>query len=176
MRRAALLLALLSGCSAVSQYQPRVLARGELTVRYDEVFELWSGGKRVSRGLTWTGLEDHVECVPLAREHARMARVAGQSALAFSILGGTLGVLALGGLVGLADKAHQWEWLGSGLASGAAGLGFAIAGHALRPRANGHAIDAHNFYNDAVGSLGATCADLKYPPPAGPHPINYYDE
>jgi hypothetical protein len=46
----------------------------------------------------------------------------------------------------------------------AAGLGGAITGVVLaaigrheKNVANGHAVDAMNYYNDAVGSLGGTC-------------------
>jgi hypothetical protein len=105
-----------------------------------------------------------------AREHAAAARADGRRALGFSIAGGLLGGLALGGFIGLADDEHRWVWLGSGLGSAAVGLVFAGLGRLERNRANGHAVDAINYYNDAVGSLGATCADLTYPPPAGPAP------
>jgi hypothetical protein len=169
------LLLLASGCSATSRYSPQWLARGELTVRYDDHFEMWAAGRRVAHGLAWEGLPAFVRCVPEAEEHARKARHSGRAALALSILGGTLGLAGLGGLAGLADPQYQWHWLGGGLASAALGLGFSIGGQALRNRANGQAIDAMNFYNDAVGSLGATCDDLRYPEPAGPMPAEPRD-
>ena len=170
MTRAAVALAcmLATGCSAATQYVPRVTARGELTIRYDDAFEAWNNNRRVARGLRWRGLDDFVRCVPQAHAEAVGARAAGTRAIVFSAVGGALGVLALGGLYGLYDTNHEWQWLGAGVGSAAAGLLFASLGRMSRNIANGRAVDAVNFYNDAVGSLGATCADLTYPPPAPP--------
>lgn len=161
------------GCADTS-YAPRVVARGELTLRYHHAaYEMWAGGRQVTRGLRWNGLEPYVACVDEAREHAREAHEAGSAVLPLAVVGGSLGVLSLGGFVGFADTNHEWQWLGSGIA--VAGLGVALAATArlLRNRANGHAIDAMNFYNDSVGALGATCANLTYPAPSGdvPPPI-----
>ncbi|HNN97929.1 MAG TPA: hypothetical protein PKI03_36950, partial [Pseudomonadota bacterium] len=50
------------------------------------------------------------------------------------------------------------------------GLTLSIVSWRLKNHANGHAHDAVNFYNDSVGSLGATCDDLSYPSPVGPAP------
>ncbi|MBV8201017.1 MAG: hypothetical protein JOZ15_10390 [Acidobacteria bacterium] len=51
-------------------------------------------------------------------------------------------------------------------------LGLALVGGGAQAKvdANGHAVDAMNYYNDAVGALGATCDDLTYPRAAGPAP------
>jgi hypothetical protein len=167
---AVILCVTVGGCAASSSYVPQVTARGEIVLRYDNAFEAWSAGKRVARGLRWRGLTDFVRCVPPARDEARGAEAAGARAIGFSAVGGALGVLALGGLYGLADTNHEWQWLGAGLGSAAAGLLFASLGRMSRNIANGRAVDAINLYNDAVGSLGATCSDLRYPPPAGPVP------
>lgn len=165
----ALLLVVCAGC-AETRYVPRVVARGELTLRYHGGYEMWAGGRRVARGLGWAGLAEYVGCVGVARGHAEAARRAGRAAVALSVAGGTLGVLALGGLTGLADTDHQWAWLGGGLAAAGVGVALAATGRLMRNRANGNAVDAMNEYDDAVGALGATCADLRYPPPAGPAP------
>jgi hypothetical protein len=174
VRAAALILvaALLPLGCAETQYVPTVVARGELTLRYHGHYEMWGGGRReVARGLAWKGLEGYVGCVPRAREHAAAARSSGRAAIALSIVGGVLGVSAIGGLVGaLTDKDNDVAWLGGGVAAAVLGVSLAATGRLERNRANGHAIDALNYYNDAVGALGATCADLTYPPPAGPAP------
>src|SRR5205807_1195261 len=65
------------GCSATSQYAPQVVARGELTVRYDGSLEMWAGGRRVASGNRWQGLGPFVRCVPPAVEHATRARSSG---------------------------------------------------------------------------------------------------
>jgi hypothetical protein len=158
--------ALVGGC-AETQYPPQVVARGELTLRYHGAYEMWGGGRRVARGLGWAGLTEYVGCVPAARAHAMAARSAGRAALGLSIAGGVIGGAALGGLIGLVDTDHQWQWLGGGLAMAAAGVVLAGIGRMERNAANGHAVDAMNHYNDAVGALGATCDDLTYPPPTG---------
>jgi hypothetical protein len=158
-----------AGC-ATTVYSPQVVARGELTLRYDEGFEMWAGGRRVARGLSYDGLPHYVRCVPAAAEQARAARHDGIAALTLSALGGSLGVISLGGLYGLNDSAHQWAWFGSGIATAVTGTVLAGLGRLYRNSANGHAVDAMNFYNDSVGSLGATCDDLRYPPPLGPIP------
>ena len=167
---AAVVAVAVAGC-ADTRYDARIVARGELTLRYHHAtYGMWAGGRQVSRGLEWDGLEAYVACVDEAREHARQAHEAGRAVLPLAIIGGSLGVLSLGGLVGLADKDHEWAWLGGGLA--VAGLGVALAATARleRNQANGHAVDAMSFYNDRVGALGATCADLRYPAPADAAP------
>lgn len=157
------------GCAS-TQYTPRVVARGELTLRYDGGFEAWGGGRKVASGLTWIGLSDYVRCAPQAKEQADSARGSGVGAVVSSVLAGGLGVAALGGLYGLADERNQWTWLGAGLGAAAGGLVFGVLAQALKNSANGHAADAVNYYNDQVGSLGATCDDLVYPPSAGEAP------
>src|SRR5579862_9054880 len=74
-----------SGCST-TLYAPQVVARGELTLRYNEGFEMWAGGARVARGLSYRGLEQYVRCVPEAREHAHRATSASMAAIALSAL------------------------------------------------------------------------------------------
>jgi hypothetical protein len=159
-----------SGCAS-SNYSAQVVARGELTLRYDGGFEMSAAGRRVASGLTYGGLEHHVRCVPQAREHAVRAASAGRAAIAFSVLGGTLGAGGLVGLVGLVDQNNWVPWVAGGLGSAAIGLTFSILSWRYKNHANGNAIDAMNFYNDSVGSLGATCDELVYPAPAGPAPL-----
>jgi hypothetical protein len=163
------LVILLMGCVS-TQYAAQVVARGELTLQNRDGLEMRAAGRRVARGLSWNGLDRYVGCVAEAREHAVAARHNGRASTALAVLGGTFGVLALGGLVGFADRDHLWQWLAGGVGSGTLGAIFAGTSHLLRNRANGHAVDAMNYYNDAVGSLGATCDDLRYPPSAGAAP------
>jgi len=162
-----LLILWLAGC-ADTHYTPLVVARGELILSNHDGLQLHAGGHRVARAMSWRGLDRFVRCVPRAHENAAAAERDGSASVALAWLGGSFGVLALGGLVGVADQDHLWEWLAGGVASGVLGLAFAASSRMLRNRANGHAVDAMNFYNDAVGSLGATCDDLRYPPAAGP--------
>ena len=157
------------GCAS-TQYAPQVVARGELTMRYQGGFEIYAGRERLTGGLTYPRLAQHVRCVPEAARHAASARSNGVGAVVTSILGGTMGAGGLIGLVGLADQDHIGLWLGTGLALSTVGLTLSIVSWRLKNHANGHAHDAVNFYNDSVGSLGATCDDLSYPPPVGPAP------
>jgi hypothetical protein len=166
-----LLLASLSGAGcATTRYVPDVVARGEITLRYDNGFELQAGRQKLTHGLTYPGLAQYVRCVPEAARHARAAQQNGRGAVALSILGGVIGVSGLGGLYGLYDQQNLWPWLLSGVALGAIGTTLAGLSYRLKNHANGHAVDAVNYYNDSVGSLGATCDDLRYPEPAGPGP------
>lgn len=161
------LAAVVPGC-ATTQYQPAYVARGELTLRQGGGLELWAGGQRVAKGVRYRGLDTYVRCVPEAHTHARQARSHGAAAVTLSALGGVFGVAGLGGLYGIYDRPNILPWLLGGVGVGALGLTFSLLSWRSKSHANGHAVDAMNYYNDAVGSLGATCDDLTYPPPAGP--------
>ena len=169
---AVLALALLATGCATTRYQPRIVARGELTLRYDDGFEMWAGGREVAHGVTWRGLREYVRCVPDAKRLASEARGHGDGALATSILGATFGLGALGGLSGLAvdDRDTRYAILGTGVGLAVTGLVFALVSQGLKNGANGRAVDSMNFYNDSVGSLGATCDDLTYPAPIAAEP------
>lgn len=162
---------LLGGC-ATTQYQPQLVARGELTLRYDGGFVMQAQGKPVASGLSYRGLDQFVACVPEAHRHARSAQRHGGAAVALSVLGVTFSLASLGSLVGLSDSNHMWTWLGAGLGAGSIGLTLSALSWREKNQANGHALDAMNHYNDTVGSLGATCQDLRYPPAAGPSPAD----
>lgn len=157
----------LIGCAS-TQYAPQVVARGELTLRYEGGFQVYAGQNKLSSGLTYPRLTEYVRCVPQAQEHARRARSSGLGAVTTAVLGGLFGASGLIGLVGLVDQDRIGLWLGSGFALSTVGLTLSIVSWRLKNHANGNALDAVNFYNDSVGSLGATCQDLSYPPPAGP--------
>lgn len=164
---------LASGC--VSSMRPaQVMARGEIAVRMNDGLELTAEGRVVGRSPVFRELPEFVRCVEPARSDALVARHHGRRARAFSILGATLGLGALVGFAALADRDHAYAYLGTSLGSGLLGLGFASAGMRHKRVAIGRALDAANRYNDAVGSLGATCLDLRYPAPSGPRsPLPY---
>lgn len=147
----------LSGC-ATSQYGASYIAHGELIVHYQDGISLAAGDRPIANSPRFDGLADFVRCVPAAHQQARAARKAGTAGLVLSILGGSLGGLGAAGLVGLTDSDRRWQWLSSGLALAVSGAVLASVGRLLRVEASGRAIDATNFYNDAVGSVGKSCA------------------
>ena len=159
-----------SGC-ATSQYGAQVVAQGELTMRFDGGFVVEAGGQRLSQGYTYPHLDHFVRCVPKAQEHAQAARRSGRLAVGLSAAGGIVGASGLVGLAGLADQNHLFAWLGTGIALSTTGLVLTIVGYRYKTHANGHALDAVNFYNDSVGSLGASCDALSYPPPIADAPV-----
>lgn len=163
-----------AGCGGKTGYVPKVVAHSELTMRYDDGLEIWTGRRMLARAPGFEGLAHHVRCVPRAREHAEQAESDGATAIGTGWAGGVLGVLGLGGLAGLAfleeDEVKAYAILGSGVAVGLIGVVLAGFSRNLKNSANGHAVDALNYYNDAVGSLGGSCDNRKQrtpkPPPA----------
>lgn len=159
----------LFGCApGLSRYLPAVVARGELLVRYDDGVELWAGGQPVASGPRYHGLPAFVRCVPDAQRHAQEAVDAGAEGLGYSVTGGALAVVGLGGLAGLAFKDRNDTVMAAFFVTGIGvevlGVIFAGLARGAKLSAIGHAIDAANYYNDAVGSLGGSCSD----PPAQP--------
>lgn len=118
---------------------------------------------------------EFVSCVPEAYRHARRARIEGIASYSVAGLATTLGVAGL--IVTAVDSriSERAFWVDAvALLGGSAAL-------ILRHRATGHAVDAMNFYNDQVGSLGASCAALSYVtarpfplPPAGPPDVTKF--
>ena len=121
-----------AGCAAPATiYRPVQAAPAELTVRYDDEFEVWAADVPVARGLRYQGLDEVVRCVPEAKRHAEAASRAGiVSGVVIEAL-----AIVLGGQ-SLSQKA----------------------------KANGHALDAVNLYNDAVGYDGRGCGPAVAPP------------
>lgn len=163
MRRVACTVTLLVGCAHTS-YVPHVVARGELVLRSGANLEMWAAGHRIASAIGWKGLESFVRCVPESQLAAHRARKDGLWSLALSVIGGSLAVTSVASIGGIADKQREHAWLGAGVGVAAVGIVLAGSSVVLRNRANGSALDALNFYNDSVGSLGATCDDLTYPP------------
>ena len=159
-----------AGCAATS-YEPAVVARGELTLSYDHRgFAIEAGRQPLSHGLLYKGLPEYVRCVPEAARHAREAQSSGRGAVTLSVLGAVIGLSGLFGFYGFYDKENIIPWLLGGIGAGIVGTTLGGVSHRYKNHANGHALDAVNYYNDAVGSLGATCSDLRYPAPAGQLP------
>jgi hypothetical protein len=183
---AAAMSSLLVGCgSGRTFYAPQIVARGELTMRYDDGFQVWSAGQPVAFGHHYSDLPEIVRCVPKAYEHAREARSDGYIGTTLSTMGIIFGIAGLGGLGGLAyydtNETAMTAFFAAGISSGILGVVLAGISRGYKNSANGHAVDAMNYYNDAVGSWGASCNDLTYPPPAGPEqpksaPANEDDE
>ncbi|MEZ4295394.1 MAG: hypothetical protein R3B70_10495 [Polyangiaceae bacterium] len=163
-------LAFVSGCgSGVTQYSPQLRARGELTLRYDDGFSMTAEGKEIASGVTWGGLSEYVKCVPKAKEHADAAQAEGAAAVSMSWIGAGIGLGSLGSLGGLVvydkDPDLAGAILGIGVAAAITGVVLAAVGRNRKNHANGHAVDAMNYYNDEVGSYGGTCKT-----PAAPLP------
>jgi predicted lipid-binding transport protein (Tim44 family) len=173
---AAVALLALSGCgSAATAYAPRYVAPGELTLRYDDGLEIYAGRGFLTDSPDFDGLSDFVRCVPRAAEHAHTAEEQGSAAIGTNIAGVTLGIGGLGGLSGLAylgdNDSLGIALLGTGVAVGLLGLSMVLVSRSLRNSANGHAVDATNYYNDRVGAFGGSCdrpARRAPQPPAGP--------
>ena len=178
--------AALTGCgSGFTAVEPRVLAPHELTLRYENEFQVQSPKGVVATGVRYRGLAEYVACVPDAERHALAAETAGDAAVGMTVAGITLGV---GGMAGLAGLAYQnnpdlmWGLLLGGIGTELIGLVMTAVGRATKIDAHGHAVDAVNYYNDAVGSLGGRCGprgaempQTQYvdapAPPAAPAPI-----
>jgi hypothetical protein len=151
-----------SGCgSGFTNYPPRVLAPNELTLRYENEFQVWAPDGMVARGVRYDGLAEYVRCVPDAHRHAVEAESAGSAAVGMTVAGGVLAVGGLAGLGGLAfkdkDPAVMAAFFTAGISAEVIGLVLAAVGRAKKTDANGHAVDAVNYYNDAVGSEGRGC-------------------
>jgi hypothetical protein len=148
-----------AGCAS-SQYQPYRLYGNELVLAQDDGLIVRAGQQNVAREPRWTGLDERVGCVPSAATHARAARRHGRAATALAIAGGILGVASLGSLAGLqlrhSDPAAAGAIVGTGIGLGLIGIGLAAGSRRERILANGHAVDAMNYYNDAA-LVGGRC-------------------
>ncbi len=165
--------AALVGCSSASGYEPRYVGPGELTLRYDDGLQIWAAKKILADSPAFGGLADYVRCVSAAAEHAEAAESDGSAAVGTGWAGGIIGVAGLGGLAGLGyleqDEVKAFAILGTGVAAGLLGISLALISRSLKNTANGHAVDAVNYYNDDIGSLGGSCdrppAPLSEPDP-----------
>ncbi len=173
-------LAVAIGCApAMSSYVPQHVGPAELTLRYDQGMVVYSGHSFLTKGPTYRGLAEHVSCVPRAYEHARYAQKHGRARRGLAWSGGALGVASLGGLSGFAfledDRKTAFALLGTGLAVAVLGIVLAGASRSAGNQAHGNAIDAINYYNDAVGSVGGSCAAQAGAPPIALLPSPHAD-
>ena len=165
--RAAFFTALVSapGCApAMTGYDPVHVGPAELTLRYEKGVQVHSGRQHLTSGPVYRGLAEHVRCVPQAYEHARYAEKHGRARRGLAWSGGAMGVASLGGLSGFAfleeEPKTAFALLGAGLGVAVLGIVLAGASRSAGNQAHGNAIDAVNYYNDAVGSVGGSCVDV----------------
>lgn len=166
-----LLVLWLGGC-ADTAYAPGLVARSELTVRVRRGrIEMWDSQGKVdqetySAFTSWPRLAGRVRCVPKAHQHARTARNLSIASGVVHTAG--LGLLTIGSLFVWGDLGVRfgfYPWRAQSLVPILASLPLFPIGVAFRNHANGHAVDALNYYNDAVGSLGGSCEDPRLPRP-----------
>jgi hypothetical protein len=165
LRHAAAILALAAaqaGCGGVTRYIPVAAAPREIVLRDNEGLELWAGGGRVAEAHRYKGLTRFVGCVPAARQHAVAAERNGAAGMALSYTGVGFAAAGLAGLGGLAfegkDDTAMIAFFSAGIGAELVGLTLVLIARKLKLDAMGHAVDATNFYNDAVGSAGGSCA------------------
>lgn len=165
-RRAGLALSLavlLGSACASSNYEPYNIHPDELVLTQEGSLTLRNRGDVIAQEPEWAGLAERVDCVPEARHHARRARRHGRTAVALAVLGGALGVASLVGLAGTPfvrrDPTKAGALIGTGLGVGLLGVGLAGGARHHRTLANGHAVDAVNYYNDDVLGGRSRCRD-----------------
>lgn len=158
MRRVTIaVLALVCGC-AETFYPAMHVAPDELVLGQDGGLRLVSGEQTIAREPTWAGIEERIDCDARAREHARAARRHGRRARALAIAGGILGVASLAAFAGIPfirrEPSTAGAIIGSSLGAGVLGVSLSLGSRQQRILANGNAVDAMNYYNDAVLSDG----------------------
>lgn len=152
-----------TGCTyAPTLRRPAHVAEHELVLTYEDGYVVSAEGHEIARAYEYKGLSEYVRCVPYARAHADQAERAGAAAVPLQIAGGVTAFAGLGGLSGIAYLGKN-DGLAAGLLLGGFALqlvGLALVGGGAKAKvdANGHAIDAMNYYNDQVGSRGRSCS------------------
>lgn len=158
-----IILALVGGCASTS-YTPYRLDSGELWLSQSNGLVVNQGSDALAREPRFRGLLSRVGCAPTARIHAAAARREGRTTTGLATAGSLLGVASLGGLGGLAymdsNPRAAGAILGSGLVIGLVGVAMAAGSRRHRVRANGHAVDAVNYYNDERESPPCKAAAL----------------
>ena len=155
--------ALSTACTtARSAYAPTRSMPGELTLRYDSGFEVRSEKGVVAHGPGYYGLADFVRCVPDAERHAKAAEADGTGAHLLSAFSIGFAIAGLGGLGGLyynhKDDSAMAALLLTGLGIEIVAVALGAASMGAKTKAHGNALDAVNYYNDARGFSGESCA------------------
>jgi hypothetical protein len=156
--RCTIALVALAGCASYqSSYHRSHSAPSELVWRYHDHFQVTREGKIVAEQRDWDSLSGVVACVPRAREWADSAASGDRTGSVLSWTG--LAVLAGGVVAGsvllFSDLNNtDQSLLGAGIMLGGAVTGgtLAVTGLITRARADAHAIDAVNLYNDERAS------------------------
>lgn len=158
---AALAASLLGCATAHTSYRPTRGAATELTLTYDSGLKVSNQGRLLAQSPRYEGLADFVRCVPTAQRHARTAEEAGLRATLLSAFSIGFAVVGLGGLYGFHYKDQPGDTMGALLAGGVAFEVLAVvlgaSSISAKSTALGNALDAVNFYNDAVGFDGPGC-------------------
>lgn len=160
MRRVATAMLVFSCGCAQTFYPAQHVSPDELVLGQDGGLRLVSGEQTIAREPTWSGIEGRISCDERAVQHARAARRHGRRARALAIAGGVLGVASLAAFAGIPfirrDPSTAGAIIGSSLGVGMIGLSLSLGSRQQRILANGNAVDAMNYYNDAVLS-GRRC-------------------
>lgn len=158
---------LASGC-AKSQYVPYGLDPGELYVSQSGALRIADANGTVALEPGYAELVARVGCDPNADEHAREARRHGRATKALGYTGAGMGIASLAAFAGIPfihdEPKKAGAIIGTSIGIGLVGLALALGSRRHRVKANGHAVDAVNYYNDALTRPGARC-QKKAPPP-----------
>lgn len=155
--------------SCATQYEPRLVARGEITLRYDVIrgLEPWAGRQRItSPWIGYGGLQAYVRCVPAAKRHAKRAQAGAVGSMLSTFGSAVLSGLGIGFSVRQLDDQTIYNQDATNILFGVGSLSLLLLREIVFvPLARSNLLDAVNYYNDAVGSLGATCVDPTPEPP-----------
>ena len=154
MRRVWLALCL-AGCASGPAVRPPGSPVGpELSWSYRRGMEIWTPQGMLTKGPQYAGLSDFVRCSPQATTEAAEAERYGRQASLLSGLSIGAAVVGLGGLSGLAfngrDDSAMAGLLVSGVVVELAAVVLAGNSRYAKVQANGHALDAVNYYNDSI--------------------------
>ena len=156
-----------SGC-AKSYYVPYGLEAGELYVTQDGGLKIADANGTVALEPGYAELVARVGCDADADEHARQARRHGRVTRGLGVTGAAMGIGSLAAFAGIPfihdEPKKAAAIIGTSLGIGLVGLGLALGSRRHRVQANGHAVDAVNYYNDALTRSGSRCRP-KAPPP-----------
>jgi hypothetical protein len=141
------------GCGS-TVFVPQRLHRGEAYLAYDGHLQVLAHGRVAAEEPGFLGLRELVKCSYEADTQARKARRRGRAAQALAWTGVALGVGSVVSIAGVAtlqsNRTVGTALLAGGLSAGGLGIAFGLGSRRERSQAVGHAVDAVNFYNDAI--------------------------